>query len=389
MSSHLPKRLPAGVHPKRRPENARRVEEDHHASRGVLAQLPIGRTPPLTVLETLIRHFNGQHTARQKAVSHKTRHDRALFLRRFFRDLQDRAGFAPPPDPRNLGQRHIQAAIALWQRDQLAPATIQTYFSFLRGLAVWLGKPGFVREPSYYGLVAAEYERHEYAQRDKSWEAHGIDVEATLAEIAAFDPRVAASIRLMHVFGLRRKESVTFCPFVHVVPVDPAGTTTNAANYCIWIKGKGGRERWLAVENDAQRAAIALAQSLATSRDAHMGDPAESLKHNLRRLDYVLSKFGFTRDGKGATAHGLRHGRLNTLYEESAGVASPVRGGPTVTTPASREARQLVAEVAGHSRLRAAGAYLGGLRPLPAARSSSAPPGVDVSGTGAASTPVP
>ena len=66
--------------------------------------------------------------------------------------------------------------VQVWQREKLAPATIQTYLSFLRGLGSWMGKHGFVRKPEQYGLSLDEYQRHEYAQRDKSWAAKGIDV---------------------------------------------------------------------------------------------------------------------------------------------------------------------------------------------------------------------
>ena len=61
-----------------------------------------------------------------------------------FRELESRGGFKKAPDPRNLGQRHIQAAVDLWRKDGLKPSTIQTYLSFLRGLASWLSKPGFI-----------------------------------------------------------------------------------------------------------------------------------------------------------------------------------------------------------------------------------------------------
>ena len=33
--------------------------------------------------------------------------------------------------------------VQVWRGDKLKPATIQTYLSFLRGLALWTGKPGF------------------------------------------------------------------------------------------------------------------------------------------------------------------------------------------------------------------------------------------------------
>lgn len=90
-------------------------------------------TPSL--LDLLIEFHNTQHTALEKTVSHKTRQERADFLRRFFRDLKAKARFATMPDPRNLGDRHVRAMVKVWQQEKLAPATIQTYLSFLRGLA--------------------------------------------------------------------------------------------------------------------------------------------------------------------------------------------------------------------------------------------------------------
>ena len=114
-----------------------------------------GRADPMQVLEVLLKLHNQQHTARLKTVSHKTRQERADFLRRFFRDLRDRAGFKMLPDPRNLGQKHIHAMVQVWREDKLKPATIQTYLSFLRGLAKWMGKNGFIRKPAHYGLELA------------------------------------------------------------------------------------------------------------------------------------------------------------------------------------------------------------------------------------------
>jgi site-specific recombinase XerC len=325
-----------------------------------LVRLRLDHADPLRVLEALIEQFNMQHTAREKTVSHKTRQERAQFLRRFFRDLKGKAGFRTMPDPRNLGQKHLRAMAQVWRREQLAPATIQTYLSFLRGLASWLDKPGFVRPPAYYGLSLEEYQRHEYARHDKSWAAQGLDVEAVLAGIAAFDPRVAASLRLMHALALRRKESVMFRPFEHVVPFGQTGLPKSArkADEYVWIKGKGGRVRWVPLETPQQRAAVAVARSLVTNQDDHMGNPAYSLKRNLRRLDYVLEKFGITRKQAGITGHGLRHGNLNDYYESLSGHPSPVRGGGPVPKDVDQAARLAVAARAGHARMRSAGAYL-------------------------------
>lgn len=334
----------------------------------ILARYPPGKAAPRQVLEVLLTLFNTRHTSLEKTVSHKTRQERAGFLRRFFRDLSAKAGFRTAPDPRNLGQKHLHAMVQVWQRERLAPATIQTYLSFLRGLASWLGKPGFVRPPARYGLSEVEYARHEIAQRDRSWQAQGLDVEAVIAQVAEYDQRVAASMRLMQALGLRRKESITFRPFADVHPFEQTGLPPEqrkADNY-VWIKGKGGRVRWIELATGAQLAAVAQAQAVVSGRDAHLGDPTKTLEQNLRRLLYVLEKFGITRCASGATGHGLRHGHCNDLYEDVAGVPSPVRGGGTVSPDVDRAARQAVSTRAGHARLRAAGAYIGSAvsRPL-------------------------
>lgn len=327
----------------------------------ILARYQPGKAPPLKVLEVLIKLFNTQHTALEKTVSHKTRQERGQFLRRFFRDLKLKAGFKTVPDPRNLGQKHIHAMVQVWQQAHLAPATIQTYLSFLRGLAMWMGKHGFVRKPGHYGLSLEEYQRHESAQRDKSWTAQGIDAEAVIAAVCQFDPRVGASLRLMSALGLRRKESVQFRPFQHVMPFSETGLPENQqkADRYAWVKGKGGRVRWIPLDSPAHRAALEFAQGVVDGRDAHMGDPRRDLKRNLRRLDYVLEKFGITLRKRGATGHGLRHEVLNDAYEDVAGVPSPVRGGGPVSPELDRAARLAVSQLAGHARARAADAYCG------------------------------
>lgn len=339
----------------------RRQDWNGRSPQEVLARYRPGKADPLKVLEVLLELFNTRHTALEKTVSHKTRQERARFLRRFFVDLQRKAGFRQAPDPRNLGQKHIHAMVQVWQREKLAPATIQTYLSFLRGLGSWMGKHGFVRKPEQYGLSLDEYQRHEYAQRDKSWAGKGIDVQEVLTEVARFDPRVAASMRLMDALGLRRKESVMHRPYAHVHPFDHTGLPEDAkqADEYVWVKGKGGRVRWIALETEAQRAAVLHARSLVDSQDAHMGHPAHALKRNLRRLDYALEKFGFTKSERGVTGHGLRHGNLQALYEEMTGELPPVRGGGAASADVDRAARLAVSARAGHARLRAAGAYLG------------------------------
>lgn len=347
---HLP-----GSQPLRRQAWANKTNQE------ILASYPLGKTPPVKVLEVLLELFNTLHTALEKTVSHKTRVERAQFLRRFFRDLKAKAGFNTVPDPRNLGQKHIHAMVQVWQQEHLAPATIQTYLSFLRGLSMWMGKHGFVRGPAHYGLNVEEYQRHEYAQRDKSWSAKGVDINALVDRVCAFDKYVGASLRLIQTMGLRRKESVMFRPFESVMPFEATklALEKQEANWYVRIKGKGGRVRFIPLDNPARLAAVEFAQDVVRSQDSHMGNPANELKQNLRRFDYVMEKFGITFRELGVTPHGLRHEVLIQFFGDQSGELPPVRGGGPLPPDLDRAARLAVAELAGHSRTRSAAAYCG------------------------------
>lgn len=327
-----------------------------------LARYKPGHTDPMRVLDVLLRLFNSQHTARDKSVSHKTRQERANFLKHFFRDLKLRAGFQTLPDPRNLGQKHVHAMVQVWQQDKLKPATIQTYLSFLRGLAKWLGKNGFVRSPAHYGLVLEEYQRHGVAERDKSWSAQGVNIDAVLTQICAYDPYVGASLRLIRALGLRRKEAVMLRPHLCVLPFAATGLPEEEkqADHYVWISqgAKSGRPRGIPLNTAERIAAIDFAQTVAAGLDAHMGDPKHDLKHNLRRFTYVLAKFKLTERGLGVTAHGLRHEALIDEFVSRTGAQPPVRGGIPVPVDVEKQARLAVSRLAGHVRQRAAAAYL-------------------------------
>lgn len=342
-------------------ESPRRQQWANKTAQDILAGYQPGKAPPAKVLEVLLELFNTLHTSLEKTVSHKTRHERAQFLRRFFRDLKTKAGFNTIPDPRNLGQKHIHAMVQVWQREHLAPATIQTYLSFLRGMGMWMGKHGFVRRPEHYGLSLEEYQRHEYAQRDKSWSAAGIDIEELIERVCAYDRYVGASLRLIHAMGLRRKESIQFRPFKHVLPFAETGLPLDhkTADRYVRIKGKGGRVRFIPLDSPARLTAVDLAQGLVSHQDAYLGDAAHDLKQNLRRFDYVLEKFGITFRELGVTAHGLRHEALIDHFQSLTGQPPPVRGGVGLPRDVNQLARKAVSELAGHARIRASEAYCG------------------------------
>lgn len=343
----------------------RRPEWDGLTREQILKLHPPTRTPSLVVLELLIHLFNKEHTSRDKEVSFKTREERAQFLRRFFRDLQSKGGFPTLPDPRNLGQRHIQAMVAVWQEEKLAPPTIQTYLSFLRGFARWIGKRGLIRRPQTYGLRPDQYTRHSAAASDKSWSAKQIDITTLLAKIGIYDPRIGSMLRLMYAFGLRKKEAIMLRPHVSLWTFEATGLLSDKkADYYLRVKpgSKGGRERFIALDTPERLASIDYAKSVVSSSDGHLGDPARTLKQNMVRFDNVMKKFGVTKKRLGVTSHGLRHEALIAQYEKVAGQAPPVRSGTRPPREIDTIARQECAALAGHARPRAAASYLGGVR---------------------------
>jgi len=115
------------------------------------------------------------------------------------------------------------------------------------------------------------------------------------------------------------------------------------------------------LDSEQRIAALAFAQAVVQGDDAHLGDPRHNLKRNLRRFDYVMARFGITSDGLGATAHGLRHEAMIDHYTDKAGAAPPVRCGRDVPPDVDAAARLSAAHLAGHNRVRASSAYLGGL----------------------------
>jgi len=102
-----------------------------------------------------------------------------------------------------------------------------------------------------------------------------------------------------------------------------------------------------------------------------VAEPGRTLKQNLNRFDYIMGCVGLTKDGLGVTSHGLRHQRLNDLFEEVAGVPSPVRQMSEADHPVLivkgdatkwKQALQIVSNTAGHSAIYKGAAYTGSAR---------------------------
>ncbi|HZD27640.1 MAG TPA: integrase domain-containing protein [Xanthobacteraceae bacterium] len=296
-------------------------------------------------------------------MSAKTMQERETFLFAFFRELRRNEDKCYRVDPRRLGNRHIRFMVKRWLGRGLAPATIQLYMSFLRTFSNWIGKPELALDLERYIDDPQRYQRSYCALEDKSWSAHGVDAERMFEAMSAIDRYAAAQLAMKAAFGLRRKEALMLQPHRQVVTAREARIEDAPCEFYLdLLKGtKGGRRRYLPIDTERKRLALARACAVARGPNDHLGHPGRTLKQNLRRVDYVMAKLGVTHQALGITGHGLRHEYANDLYEKESGAAPPLRGGSEVSRSLDRDARLKVAHDLGHGRVEVSGAYLGGL----------------------------
>lgn len=328
--------------------------------------LPGGKPRPSwkRTLQDILWTHNDRHATKPKVVSAKTQAERACALFRCFRDLHV-LGYKIR-NPHCLGGRHVRALVADWTSDEprtrrLSPSTLQNELSALRTFAEWIGKPGLVLPAETYVSDPARVARRTAATTDRSWAARGIDPDALIEEIAAYDAWVGAELRIARAFGLRVKEAVMLQPRLaeKVSGQAAAGSDVPILELETERGTKGGRLRHIPIDTPVKRAALEAAKALVSTESQYLADPARSLKQNLYRLRNVLQKFGVTGRELGITAHGLRHQYAADRYEAFAGAAAPVRGGVAPDAETDDRARLQVAEELGHSRIEVVAAYLG------------------------------
>ncbi len=303
----------------------------------------------LQQLRVLLDELGLAHLHKNKINGTLNRKHREQVIYQFVSDLKS-AGF-DLKNILNLRQKHILAAVRGWQAADLVAATIQTRLSHLRWLTVAIGKRGFVRDAQVYGLTDEEVARTYAAKEDKSWTAKRIDIDAKIAEATAMDPFVGAQLDVMRAFGLRVTEALLFHP-----------AQADRGDYVDVLYGtKGGRPRTVRIRTPEQRAALERAKTVAAGTPRGSLVPRGKTPAQARnRLYYLMKCLGLTKRQLGVTAHGLRHGHANDVYEAVAGEPSVVRGGSRLLARAAdAAARRAVTQDLGHARLGVTAAYVG------------------------------
>lgn len=337
-----------------------------------LDKLPLQPDRCMHVLALILRRHNWQHAAKAKGVGYRTAQARGRLCVWLFRFLRHNATKTFKLDPRSFNGRHADFVLAHWcaeaKAGRLAPATIPTYYSHLKTFTRWIGKPKLLKPISAYFDDPALYGRSGIATEDKSWRAVGIDVATVIREVESFDRHAAACLWLMMAFGLRFKESLMLRPHMDVVTAAQAGRPS--ASTGVGVVGpevfldthrgtKGGRRRFIPVDDDLGRHALDCARQVALAPHGSVCDQRLTLKQALRRLRYVMERFGITRCDLKVVPHGLRHQFAADVYRARTNAAPPIAGGTKVAPGVDASARANVAALLGHGRSRIAAAYLG------------------------------
>jgi hypothetical protein len=103
-----------------------------------LQDIPLNPRRSGYVLQLILRQHNWQHSSKPKGVSNKTMAERTRFCYWLFDFLRGHPKHFKL-DPRSFSGRHVEAVARYWQDEaragRMSPATIQTYFSFLKTFA--------------------------------------------------------------------------------------------------------------------------------------------------------------------------------------------------------------------------------------------------------------
>lgn len=300
-----------------------------------------------TTLQMIIREHNKTAAVGGKAVSFATQDARQEILWLGFKELRvlgykldDVCGFK---------ERHIMALVQGWEARGLSASTIQNRTSIFRTFAEWIGKKGMVRGSENYVKNRDSVVRHLVAQTDKTWSGLGVSLDQKLAVIQGREPYIAMQLKLQRAFGLRMKEAAL---------LKPHGADKGAYLAVNWGT-KGGRDRVVPLANDYQREVLAEAKALTTNPGHSMIPMQYNFKRWRNHYYYICQQIAISRQ-YGITSHGLRHERLNEIYQEITGQVSPVKSTSSfVTSNLNQRAHQEIAEVAGHSRASIARAYIG------------------------------
>lgn len=305
----------------------------------------------LTLKEVLGKHKKAAASG-GKAVGFATQAARQEILEQGFKELRGLS--YKLEDVRHFKERHMLILGHAWEDKKLSASTIQNRISVFRIFAEWIGKPGMIRGSVHYVKNPQHVARHGVAQTDKTWSGQQKSLAEKLVSLQAQDAHVAMQLELQRAFGLRMREAA----LLKLHQADKGSYL--AVNWGT----KGGRDRVIPIQTDQQRDVLTRAKLLLLNKTSSLIPENYTFKQWKSHYYYVCQQHGISRKN-GITSHGLRHERLNEIYQEITGQASPIKteknsnGKMPVDAELDQIARQEIAETAGHCRATIAAAYIG------------------------------
>lgn len=288
---------------------------------------------------------------KDKQVGGKTIEKRKEVILNFFSDLY-RLKYKIK-SVQHLKQKHLIAVFTALEREGQAPATLQNKISIIRVFCGWIGKPGMVKDADRYVRNPLSTQRSMVAQEDKSWEGHGLDVLAKLAEIEKEDVMAAGVLLLCYGFGLRIREAVLLNAF----------KAEDDGSLKIVHGTKGGRARSVAIEHHWQRELWAKIKKMVDQRTGKFASRGSKLESSIQHVYYIMKKHKLTLADLGVSAHGLRHQYFHERFYELMGIPAPVKGGDLsgVDKQQLEATAGMLMERGGHSRMTIGASYYGSL----------------------------
>jgi len=239
----------------------------------------------------------------------------------------------------SLKQKHVQALVDEWLKQNLSPGTIKNRMSCLRWWAEKVNRRNVVASSNdFYGIPDRQFVSDQSKAKDLKREQ--------LALVK--DEHVKMSLRLQQAFGLRREEAIKIQPRW-------ADRGKHLHLKASWTKG--GRERTVPIRTQEQRALLEQAKRLAGLGSLIPG--GRKYIEQMRIYERHTANAGLSR------MHGLRHAYAQQRYQELTGWPSPHAGGPTkkelnrAQQQTDQRARLTISKELGHVREQITAVYIG------------------------------
>lgn len=240
----------------------------------------------------------------RKPVSRATIEKRQQVIKLAFNQLRE-DGYRLET-PLSLKNRHIQHLIRKWEESKLAASTLQLRISILRTFCEWIGKPGMILPIEHYLKNDLFAQKGSEITSNKSCCANDVDPDCIIQNIEQSNPYVAAQLKAIYTFGLRRKEAVMLKP-----------VRADKGNYLSVNDGtKGSRDRLVIINTAQKRIVLDQLKAFVKHIDGHLGDPKLSLSQNLTKISNVVRKHGISKKAAGVTLNGLRQQYLQNRFDD-------------------------------------------------------------------------